>query len=260
MWKINCRPDEVEEKSFALMKNNGLFLVFIGIEDGTDAGLKKLNKHMTAARCRAGIDTLKKLDIGFDFGFMLFQPDTNFRSLNENLDFLLELCGDGFSPVSYLKMMPYYATRIEKELLAEGRIKGAPGFRDYDFIDDSMNHYFDFITDCFIEWFRHTDGVANIAKWARNYVAVCSHYYELSPALPILSGELKKIISESNLFFLDNMKKLAAIFESGKYKSENFIELKSYKSYIKSKHENFKKRINRNMSNLLILVELQQQL
>jgi anaerobic magnesium-protoporphyrin IX monomethyl ester cyclase len=260
MWKINCRPDEVEEKSFAMMKNNGLFLVFIGIEDGTDSGLKELNKHMTAARCQKGIDTLKKLEIGFDFGFMLFQPNTNFRSLDENLNFLRELCGDGFSPVSYLKMMPYYATRIEKELLAESRIKGAPGFRDYDFIDDSMNHYFDFITCCFLEWFRNTDGVANISKWARNYVSVCSYYFELSPALLIMSRELNKIISESNLYFLDSMKELAKIFESGKYKNENFKELKSYKRNIKLKHENIKKRINRNMSNLLVLVELQRHL
>lgn len=260
MWKINCRPDEIEEKSFAMMKNNGLFLVFIGIEDGTDAGLKKLNKNMTAERCQTGINTLKKLEIDFDFGFMLFQPDTNFRSLNENLNFLQELCGDGFSPVSYLKMMPYYATRIEKELLAEGRIKGPPGFRDYDFIDDSMNHYFDFITSCFIEWFRQTDGVANISKWARNYIAVCSHYFKLTPALPILSVELNKIISESNLFFIDSMKTLAVIFESGKYKNEKLKELKSYKRNIKLKHENIKKQINRNMSNLLVLVELQQHL
>ena len=47
IWKINCRPDEIEEEKFSLMKRIGLFLVFLGIEDGTDTGLKRLNKHMT---------------------------------------------------------------------------------------------------------------------------------------------------------------------------------------------------------------------
>ena len=38
MWKINCRPDEVEQEPFALMRKHGLYRVFLGIEDGTDTG------------------------------------------------------------------------------------------------------------------------------------------------------------------------------------------------------------------------------
>ncbi len=259
MWKVNCRPDEVEEKSFALMKSNGLFLVFIGIEDGTDTGLKRLNKHMTLAKSLAGINTLKKLEIGFDFGFMLFQPTTTFRSLNENLDFLKVICGDGYSPVTLLKMMPYYETRIEKELIAEGRIKGEPGFRDYDFLEDSMNHYFEFITICFLEWTRDPNGVVNISKWARNYISVCSRYFESTTALPLISRDIKNLISESNLFLLDNMKELATLFEYGKYTAGNYNDLKSFRKKIKIKHEHYKKQINNSLANLLVLVELQRQ-
>ncbi len=50
MWKINCRPDEIDEDQFAVMRQHGLFLVFIGIEDGTDAGLLRINKR--THRCR----------------------------------------------------------------------------------------------------------------------------------------------------------------------------------------------------------------
>jgi radical SAM superfamily enzyme YgiQ (UPF0313 family) len=257
LWKINCRPDEIDEKNFALMKKNGLFLVFIGIEDGTDEGLKKLNKHISVEKCREGINILKKLDIGFDFGFMLFQPSTNFTSLIANLNFLEELCGDGFSPVSYLKMMPYYMTRIEKELIAQGRIKGKPGYRDYDFPDESMNRYFGFITDCFMEWMRYPDGVANIAKWARNYISVSRRFFNNTPALPELSKELRKNISKSNMFFLKSMKELAIIFESGEINKDDFRALDDYKRKIKTKHELYKKRINKTMTNLLLLVELQ---
>ena len=32
IWKINCRPDEIDEKNFRLMKEYGLFHVFIGIK------------------------------------------------------------------------------------------------------------------------------------------------------------------------------------------------------------------------------------
>jgi radical SAM superfamily enzyme YgiQ (UPF0313 family) len=46
--KINCRPDEVEPDGFKLMKNSGLFLVYLGIESGTDDGLRLMNKKMKA--------------------------------------------------------------------------------------------------------------------------------------------------------------------------------------------------------------------
>ncbi|TAL59560.1 MAG: B12-binding domain-containing radical SAM protein [Bacteroidetes bacterium] len=257
IWKINCRPDEVEEKSFAMMKSNGLFLAFIGIEDGTNAGLKRINKHLTVARSLAGINTLKKLEIGFDFGFMLFQPATTFRSLNENLDFLKVICGDGYSPVTLLKMMPYYKTRIEKELMAEGRIKGEPGYRDYDFLEAPMNDYFEFITGCFSKWTRDPGGVVNISKWARNYISVCSRYYDFTPSLSLISMDIKNLISESNLFLIEIMKELSTLFESGKFGNGNYQELKRYRKNIKNKHEHYRKKINNTMINLVTLVELQ---
>jgi anaerobic magnesium-protoporphyrin IX monomethyl ester cyclase len=257
MWKINCRPDEIDEKSFARMKSTGLFLVFVGIEDGTDAGLERLNKKMTVSECIAGINILKKLAIGFDFGFLPFQPSTTFVSLNENLNFLVSICGDGYSPVTFLKMMPYYNTQVERELIDAGRIKGKPGYRDYDFIEDALNAYFDFISECFMKWTRYPDGVTNISKWARNYISVCVRFYKLKGALPLISKDVNKLISESNLFFLDSMRELAAIFETGVYKTDNSVDLKSYRKKIKRKHKHYRKQINNSMINLLTLVELQ---
>ena len=258
MWKINCRPDEIKEKTFAMMKSNGLFLVFIGIEDGTDTGLKRFNKHMTLAESLAGINTLKKLNIGFDFGFMLFQPATTFKSLKENLDFLRSIVGDGYSPVTLIKTMPYYESLIEKELIKEGRIKGRSGYRDYDFLEDEMNNYYKFLVNCFSKWTRDRQGVENILKWARNYVSVCSRYFGSTTILPLIERDIKNITADSNLFFLNTMNELATLFESGKY-NENDAYLIKYRRKIKIKHKHFKEKINSSISNLLVLAELQRQ-
>jgi anaerobic magnesium-protoporphyrin IX monomethyl ester cyclase len=258
MWKINCRPDEVNPELFAMMKKNGLFLVFIGIEDGTDSGLKKINKNMTVAKSLAGINTLKKLEIGFDFGFMLFQPYTTFTSLSDNLEFLRDICGDGYSAIPFLKLMPYYETDVERELLAKGRIKGKPGYRDYDFLDIQMNHYFEFLSDCFYDWTRRPDGVYNISKWARNYVSVCFRYFETLPLLSEISGELSKTLSDSNLFFLNIMKELAPIFNSGNYDRDNYKNLQCYRDEINLKHDLYKRQIKNTINNLSLFVELLQ--
>ncbi len=171
-------------------------LVFLGIEDGTDSGLLILNKHMTVSRSIEGINVLKKLGIGFDYGFMLFQPFSTFKSLNDNLNFLKKICGDGYTPVTFLKVLPYYETSIEKELRADGRLKGEPGFLDYDFLDNALNDYYKFITCTFFEWLRDPDGLVNISRWARNYVSVFSYYYQITHDFSIISENIKNIISQ----------------------------------------------------------------
>ncbi|MEI6047518.1 MAG: radical SAM protein [Bacteroidota bacterium] len=257
MWKINCRPDEIDYDSFALMKKNGLFLVFLGIEDGTDTGLIRIRKNISVSKILEGINILKMLEIGFDYGFMLFQPSSTFRSVNDNLDFLREICSDGFSSVTFLKMMPYCATPVEKELGNQGRLKGKPGFFDYDFFDESLNHYYEFTADCFMEWLLDSDGLLNLSKWARNYISVYSHYYEFTEDISLISKNIKSIISESNLFILDTMKELIPIFESGKFNNGNNKSLKGYKKNITLKHQQYSEKVRNNIINLVAHFELQ---
>jgi anaerobic magnesium-protoporphyrin IX monomethyl ester cyclase len=257
MWKINCRTDEVDYDSFSRMKDHGLFLAFLGIEDGTDIGLSRMNKHTTAAKCMEGINILKKLETGFDYGFMLFQPSATYRSVNDNLDFLRELCSDGSAPVTFLKMMPYCATPIEKELRKEGRLIGKPGFYDYNFLDESMNHYYSFIKECLIDWLNDSAGLSNISKWARNYISVFSHYFDSTKEVQLISGNVKKTISESNLYLLDTLKELSTIFNTGKFNNYNYKELDFYRQNINIKHNHFTEQINNYMSTLLGIAEHQ---
>ena len=257
MWKINCRPDEVDYDSFAMMKEHGLFLVFMGIEDGTDVGLTRLNKHMTVKKCKEGITILKKLDISIDYGFMLFQPSTTYSSIRENLNFLGEIWGDGFAPVTYLKMMPYCATPIERILRNEGRLKGIPGFYDYDFFDSSMNHYYAFTKDMLSSWLGDSDGLSNISKWARNYLSVFSHYFQKSPEIQIISNDIKAATSQSNLYLLDTLKSLAAIFESGRFNRGNLDELTGYRGEINLMHNHYSELVNNSMSDLLKIARRQ---
>jgi len=243
MWKINCRPDQIDYDTFALMKSHGLFLVFVGIDDGTDSGLAGINKHMTVAKSMNGVNNLKKLNINIDYGFMLFQPGSTFNSINENLDFLKILCRDGRIPVKFLKMMPYFETRVEKELRHEGRLKGKPGFWDYDFLNVSLNHYYEFIRDSFIEWIADSDGLANLSIWANNYISVFSHFYQVTSRVKLLSAKVRNIVAQSNLYFLDTMKELAVVFESGKYDPANNSDLNWYKGEIKKHHDKYKDQI-----------------
>jgi anaerobic magnesium-protoporphyrin IX monomethyl ester cyclase len=252
LWKINCRSDDIQEKTFSMMKKNGLYLVFLGLEDGTNHGLKSLNKQLTVSENIKAINILKKLGIGFDYGFMLFQPSTTFRSLRENLDFLEMLCGDGYTPVTFLRLIPLYETRVEKELRKEGRLKLSDRFPDYEFLEESMNDYYNFTATCLTDWQRSPEGVENISKWARNYCLVYNHFFDDNPVANLFCRKITNLISESNLFLLGCMRELADIFESG---NQNAQLLESYKQKIDSKHSAFKSDIINTMGALVTIAE-----
>ncbi len=236
MWKINSRPDEVDPELFEMMRQHGLFRVFLGIEDGTDAGLLQMNKQLKASDNIEGINTLKNLSIAIDYGFMLFQPTTTYDSLNDNLKFLELICGDGYMPVTFLKMLPYFETKIEKELRETGRLIGKPGFLDYDFEDKSFNEFHHFVFDSFDTWLNDPNGFSNIAKWARNYLSVYSFYNEPLEGIERLSDRLNAQVSDANIFMLDTLKELSVNFESGHYNQNNDKKLNDYRCRIEEKH------------------------
>jgi anaerobic magnesium-protoporphyrin IX monomethyl ester cyclase len=244
LWKINCRPDEVEAGLFKLMKNSGLFLVYLGIESGTDYGLRLMNKHMTTEKSIKAVNTLKELGIKYDFGFMLFDPSTTHQSIRDNLDFLEKICGDGYSPVTSCKMLPYAETKIEHELKKEGRLKGKPGFEDYDFMDNSLNHLYAFMTDCFEEWIGKHDGLLNSARWTRYYLSVYQKYFPITPRFIALDKTINEAISHTNMFFINTVRTLVSIFSSQNYEPNDFDALRKIRKDVDRKHSQYKMKLN----------------
>jgi anaerobic magnesium-protoporphyrin IX monomethyl ester cyclase len=243
IWKISCRPDEIDAGILELMKQHGLFLVFIGLEDGTDEGLARLNKRTTVAGNLECIKLLKDTDTSFNYGFMMFQPDTTFDSLRENLGFLGKVCSDGYTPVSFLKMMPYFETRVEKELREQGRLKGRPGYLDYDFNTLSLNDCYSMAIGCFAEWMWSAEGVTNLSQWARNYYAVHDHFSISKPGIALLRKKFRKTAAESNRYILDTLAVLFDLFESGSYLEEGKQTIEKIKSEAKEKHAFYRREI-----------------
>ena len=243
IWKINCRPDEMDADILELMRQHGLFLVFIGLEDGTDEGLARLSKRTTVAENLDCINLLKDSGTRFDYGFMMFQPETTYASLKENLEFLKKICSDGYTPVSFLKLMPYFETRIEKELRTQGRLRGRPGYYDYDFIPVSLNDCYSTVLDCFAEWIWSAEGVTNMSKWAINYFAVNDHFEMSRPGIESHKEKFRNIASESNRYILGTLAELFNIFESGSYQGKGRQAIDKIRTEAQSRHRLYRRTV-----------------
>jgi radical SAM superfamily enzyme YgiQ (UPF0313 family) len=84
VWKINCRADAVDPDLFVEMRHAGLHMVYMGLESGTEEGLKTLHKQITVEQNIRAVEILKQIGVRFEFGFMLLDPSSTFESVRAN--------------------------------------------------------------------------------------------------------------------------------------------------------------------------------
>jgi anaerobic magnesium-protoporphyrin IX monomethyl ester cyclase len=140
-WKISCRVDDLEPEILKEMMDHGLMAVYLGVESGSEAGLRTLNKKVSVAQNLEAINLLKYNNMAMAMGFMLFDPSSTTNTICENLDFLIAVGEDGYFPVNFCKMLPYAGTPIESELRKAGRLKGDVIQPDYNFLDERLDWY-----------------------------------------------------------------------------------------------------------------------
>ena len=139
LWRISCRVDDVDLILLRKMKDVGLMCVYMGIEAGNNQGLKTFNKHYSVNDIYKALDMLNEIEMPFEFGFMIFDPESTFKSIGENIRFLEKITNGGQAVAHFSKMVPYTGTTIAKKLEKEGRLKGTIGSPDYGYNDNRLN-------------------------------------------------------------------------------------------------------------------------
>jgi len=214
IWKISCRSDEVEPELFARMRDAGLYVVYLGIESGTEVGLQTLNKRLTVEDNLRAVTVLGELGLAFTYGFMLFDPSSTFDSVRENVAFLRRITADGTVPVVFCRMLPYAGTPIEERLAKEGRLRGSVDNPDYDFVDARLNPYFEALNECVSDWIQGADGLANQLNFAWQEYWVMRRLFPPVAGLQAYESYLRSLTSRCNAFLLDKVEETSRAFEA----------------------------------------------
>lgn len=214
IWKFSCRVDEVEKQLFADMRDAGLYLVYLGIESGTEEGLKTLNKQVSVEDSLRAVAILKELDLMFGYGFMLFDPGSTFDSVRANIRFLREIVGDGSAAVGFCKMLPYAGTSIERELADTDRLRGSVLEPDYVFLDSTLDEYFGKLHDALALWVYEEDAVSQNINMAWHEVSVIKRLFPELTGLVRYEEFLRGITQKSNERVFLAVEETASIFES----------------------------------------------
>jgi hypothetical protein len=134
----------VREEVLVPLIEAGLAHVYLGVEAGDADALKSLNKHIKPEIHFQAGKILRKLDLSFDFGFMLLEPWSTVSTVRNNLRFLREFCDGGYAVAGFCRTLPYVGTPMEQQMRAEGRLAGPALEADYHFLDPRLDALWDF--------------------------------------------------------------------------------------------------------------------
>lgn len=122
---LSCRANDIDAEVLYLLKKAGLTRVFVGIESGVRSALDRFRKHVTPEQNLEALRVLEDLDIHWDMGFIIYDPDTNFDELRENVEFLRQNRLYYFKAATLLLngMVTFPGTPVEEQLREEGRLE-----------------------------------------------------------------------------------------------------------------------------------------
>ena len=214
LWKISCRAEYVEHELFEKLRDAGLFLVYMGIESGTEQGLQVLNKELTVEENIQAIDTLKQLGIQVGYGFMLFDPTSTFESVRENLGFLRRMVDDGRAAATFSRMLPYGGTPIRDALKREGRLRGDLTHPDYDFLDLRLNEYYQLLLPTVRPWI-YKKGLSYELNYAWDELQTVSRLVYGVEGVDEYREALRWLTAESNGRLFTHVEESLDAFEQG---------------------------------------------
>ena len=88
---IECRANDIEDKTIAILVKAGLKDVFLGVESGSQRSLNKFRKFTTVEDNKKAINILRRYGIEPNYGFIMFEPDSTLADIRANYEFLKEM-------------------------------------------------------------------------------------------------------------------------------------------------------------------------
>lgn len=198
LWRVSCRIDDLDAGPLRQMKAVGLASVYLGIESGSNQGLKTFNKRYTVQDVERALDLLKGIGLPFEYGFMILEPDSTLATVRDNIEFLSRVGADGGSLVNFCKMAPYAGTPIARRLAAEGRLVGTPDSPDYLFNDPRLDYLQLFLAETFNFRNFSDHGLVERLRLAKFDCAVLEKFFARDYQVDAYAGAVRDLISEAN--------------------------------------------------------------
>jgi len=124
---IEGRVNDIHDATIAALAAAGLRHILIGLESGSDAALKRMNKLTTVAQNERALAILRRHGIEPNIGFIMFEPDSTLADLRINFEFLKRNKLLTNLPITvnvlYHHQIVLAGTQAYRDLVAAGRLE-----------------------------------------------------------------------------------------------------------------------------------------
>ena len=205
LWRISCRVDEIDSATLSLMSEAGLTCVYLGIESGSDQGLRYFNKHYSVDDVHRSIAEIRKAGMPFEFGFMIMHPECTFDTIMSDIGFLKRISSQGDAVVHFTKMLPYAGTAAEAQLIEQKRLTGDVTAPDYPYRDPRLDLLQMFFTQAFHYRNFDTNGLVERLRYAKLDALVAARFRAEDLDSQGYLNELYGLIEKANFACLERM-------------------------------------------------------
>jgi radical SAM superfamily enzyme YgiQ (UPF0313 family) len=85
---MECRVNDIQERSLKKLVGSGLRDVFLGVESGSSTVLKRMRKQTTREQTVKALKRLRNCGIEPHIGFIMFDPESDLQNIRDNFTFL----------------------------------------------------------------------------------------------------------------------------------------------------------------------------
>lgn len=138
----------LDDEYYDLANKAGVECFFLGVESGNNKDLYLYNKKTTVANSTNAIKKIQRHNIYVNFGFINFNPYSDFQTLKENITFLYEsgLIFNTYHILSKLTIMPQAPIRYKMQ--NDGLIKNFTydsDITEYEFINPEIKLFHSYL-------------------------------------------------------------------------------------------------------------------
>jgi len=201
---IKCRPQDADASVLRRLRDMGLLRIFFGVETGTEAGLRCLNRKHTVADSERTLDLCKSLGISAQFTIMVFHPDATMATVRDDIAFMRRHADQA---LNFCRAEIYAGTPLEQRMIAEGRARGDYLARVYSFGDPSVELLCNLWRRIFGPRCTDSQGILNLSIGMNYRAAVINRFYR-RPGAQALAARIEAFCREVNTDSLDRFEAL----------------------------------------------------
>jgi len=184
------------------LKNVGLVRVYVGIESGNIAQLKRYRRGMSLKEMLQSVQVISELGIDLDVGFIMFDPEMTIAEMRENIKFFRDNGLIHYNQWPFRPMVPNVGARCVDDLSWKGLlITRNDNFMSYDaaYVDPQVEQIANVV-----------DQVSNNSRALFYALKMLSKKYFDPNKKDAESRLAQSIVEQNGMIYLDFMERLAS--------------------------------------------------